>query len=714
MKLFYNYLINFGVKPPHTNHYNKKVKLLNFVCVLWYHAFIFTSILTVLVRDNYEVLLTINILGLLFILSTHILNKKGKFVIAVFAMLLFTVFYFLLISSYVTTERFTEFFLILVPSCGLVFFEKKKYHWILFLISLIAFHIPFLYFDYYKSETIMFISTLMIFLFLLNFLIVSYFKELNSKNEILLEQERDRVLKDKIILEKQEQKLRELNEFKSHFFVNLSHEIRTPLTLIRGYTSQIETQDLNEGNKDRLSIITQQTNQMQSIIDSIMDLSKMDTNQFSIAIKPVNLTNFLIKIYTSFKPLFDKKNILFVFKDSQENLDINIDEDLFIKAINNLLSNALKFTSNNGSVKLQTKLVNDIFIITVEDNGIGIPENQINHVFKRFYQVKNDITQSQGSGIGLAFTKKILDLHGFSIQLTSEPDYRTTFSIHIPKIAMSTSSIKKSDFASKVIVTKELKLDKELNSNTKKTTKKKRILVVDDHEQMRTYIKTVLTPDYAIVEAEHGKHALDLIQKQSFDMIITDYMMPIMNGETLVKELQTKQIKTPVIVLTARTDNQGKLNMLRLGIDRYLNKPFLEEELLLSIKTSLSIKHNADDFKTQLTKHEIKAIDTYTEKFNIKLNTYIFENIKSPKFGIDSIAEHFKISKSTLNRKVKSLLGQTPKEVIMEARLQKARLLLDENPYETQKNIAEAVGITNSNYFFNKMEERFGKKRFSM
>ena len=148
---------------------------------------------------------------------------------------------------------------------------------------------------------------------------------------------------------------------------------------------------------------------------------------------------------------------------------------------------------------------------------------------------------------------------------------------------MSTSSIKKSDFTYKAALTKDIKLEKDLTSKTAPTTKKKHVLVVDDHEQMRAYIKTVLTPDYAIVEAEHGKHALELIKKKSFDMIITDYMMPIMNGEELVKELQVKQIKTPVIVLTTRTDNQGKLNMLRLGIDRYLNKPFLEEELLLSI-----------------------------------------------------------------------------------------------------------------------------------
>ena len=184
--------------------------------------------------------------------------------------------------------------------------------------------------------------------------------------------------------------------------------------------------------------------------------------------------------------------------------------------------------------------------------------------------------------------------------------------------------------------------------------------------------------------------------------------MPVMDGETLVKQLKQQQDKTPILVLTARTDQQGKLSMLRLGIDGYLHKPFLEEELLINVKNSIALYKNIVEFDKDNSSETLKNINKYADKFNIKITSYINENLNSPLLTVDTISEYMKVSRSTLNRKVKSILGQTVNQLIQEARLEKARNLRAEDPFASKKQIAEAVGITNTTYLFEKLKERYG------
>ena len=184
-------------------------------------------------------------------------------------------------------------------------------------------------------------------------------------------------------------------------------------------------------------------------------------------------------------------------------------------------------------------------------------------------------------------------------------------------------------------------------------------------------------------------------------------MMPVLDGKGLVMAIKKRNLKTPIIVLTARTDSDAKLKMLRLGIDAYLNKPFMKEELLMHLKKASQAYDVINKFDSELKVEEKESLNKFAQKFNEDLNDYIFENMHSSIFGIETIAEHFDISKSTLVRKTKSLLGQVPKDIILEARFQKARLILEENPTESKKNISKAIGIKNTFYFFKKMEERF-------
>ena len=224
---------------------------------------------------------------------------------------------------------------------------------------------------------------------------------------------------------------------------------------------------------------------------------------------------------------------------------------------------------------------------------------------------------------------------------------------------------------------------------------------------MRTYLKNVLN-NYSVTLAENGKEALDILKNNNFDLIVTDYIMPIMDGEAFIKQIKKQHDKTPIIVLTARTDNQGKLSMLRLGIDGYLHKPFMEEEFLIHVKNSIALYRNITEFDNNNSEEETSNINAFADKFNIKLTTYINKNINSPLLTVGAISEYMKVSKSTLNRKVKSILGQTVNQLIQEARLEKARQLLIEDPFKSKKEIAKAVGITNTTYLFDKLKERYG------
>jgi signal transduction histidine kinase/DNA-binding NarL/FixJ family response regulator len=723
MKKKFENILNLGTQKNYSNSLNKRIRLLNTFCLVWGHVILLFLSLEILIGSVIEIInkktfsfdfidfkmFLTHLYILISLILILFLNKRFHFKWGRFLFITTVIIANLYASLIISPGSYIEYYFLLISPIAITLYEKRITSYVFLAIGFLCFLTPYYIYVVYPKEYVdklIILETACIFVVL--HLLVNYFKANNLKYEKLLALERDKVLSDKIILEKQEIELRKLNEFKSHFFVNLSHEIRTPLTLIQGYTNQLSFKDSDKENKEKTVIINEQCQQMQDIINSIMDLSKMESGQFQLISTPIDIASFLEKHFINFQSLFAKKNIDFKFNNSTLKTSILVDENLFSKAITNLLSNALKFTPTNGNVSMNTSFTDEGLKIDVIDTGIGIHKEEKEAVFNRFYQVKNDITKSQGSGIGLAFTKSIVDAHHFTINVESSFGKGCCFTIFIPKTYTDSTVYKP--------VTKTL--DTFSNNKVNETTiknqlkiavkdKKQKVLVVDDHEQMRVYLKKVLH-NYDVTEAENGKEALDTIQNNSFDLILTDYMMPVMDGESLVNQLKKQQNKTPIIVLTARTDQQGKLSMLRLGIDGYLHKPFMEEELLINIKNSISLYKNVKEFDKGTSPEVLKNLNEYADNFNIKITSYINKNINSPLLSVDSISEYMKVSRSTLSRKVKSILGQTVNQLIQEARLEKARNLKMEDPFASKKQIAEAVGITNSTYLFDKLKERYG------
>jgi len=681
-------ILKLGINPKMELTKQKEITLLNMMCLLILISFILISLIGFLF--DFRLTRPLNLIGYLIsvflVFGVYFLQYLQKYTLAKTLFVLSNFISCTIFHLYITPDIEVEFYYIITPLLSIIIFNSK---W----ISLLNLSVGIiLFFEFYNfNSEIEYDRLHFICFFFTLFTIVYFLKNINQQNEAKLKN--------------QQFELRELNKFKSHFFVNLSHEIRTPLTLIQGYTNQIDLKASEEVNTAKLDIVKAQCKQMQDIIDSIMDLSKIESSELQLTPTYINLQTFLEKHFTDFQGVFTKKNIDFQLNNEVENTSILIDQDLFSKAVNNLLSNALKFTDTGGVVSVNANFINKLLILEIKDNGIGIPEDEIEFVYKRFYQVKNDITDSQGSGVGLAFTKSIVDAHHFSIKLNSIYGVGTSFSILIPSEytkSYNDSSGEQEPSLPHIAETTDTVLSEKPNLKNRK-----KILLLEDHEPMRLYLKEVLKK-YTITQAENGKEALEILKHTSFDLIITDYMMPIMDGEEFVNQLKKKQDKTPIIVLTARTDAHGKLSMLRLGIDGYLHKPFMEEELLINVSNSLKLYENVKEFDENNSASEVKALNTHVDKFNTKITSYIDKNITSHLLTVDTIADYMNVSRSTLNRKSKSLLGQTVNQLIVEVRLAKARNLRLENPLATKKEIAQAVGVSNTTYLFNNLKERYG------
>ena len=690
MKKIFNHILNIGISSATPKNDKKPIRLLNTYSLIWFFFQCFYVILDI-ATGIFDEKLAIAHFGTISFICFVVLLNYFKYYLSARLLWVLTIFLnFNLFTLWVNPGSYIEYYFVLVSPISLSLLRNKYVNFGIFLLSIFCFFIP--YFVYPQYDISILSKTLpaaILGIFLANYFLIRYFKKENYRSELLLEKERDIAVNDKALLQKQEEELRDLNEFKSHFFVNISHEIKTPLTLILAYLKQLKNDDEFD---QKVNIIKKQANQIQDLIDSILDLSKLDNDSLNLHQEWVSLNSFFQNASKAFYHLYHEKQIDFTIDVPSQAYAILIDKQLFEKVINNLLSNAYKFTHKGDKVNIQITSSLDGIAIHVIDSGIGIPKEEIDLIFNRFYQVKNKITQSQGSGIGLDFSKRIIDAHGFQIKAESNEGAGSTFKIMIP-----------TQLSKKIEHTEDQKnIEEPVFKETSTPVRQENtpsILLVEDHSQMREYIHSLL-PNYQLYLAENGELALDILKDHSIDLVITDYMMPVMNGLELVKHIKAKSYKVPIIVLTARSDIESKVEMFRYGVDNYFRKPFLEEEFLQCVHKSIHYFQMIQQFEGEEEAQELKKLNAYGERFLEKLTVFLKKNLSSNVLSAESTAKHMKVSKSTLNRKLKVLCGQSFQQFLHEVRAEEAKKLMLENPELSQKEIVSKIGLSNPSRFF--------------
>lgn len=545
-------------------------------------------------------------------------------------------------------------------------------------------------------------------------------------------------LKNQLTIEKVETtSLRKLDKIKTRFFTNISHEFRTPLTLILGQIENVQSANLDVSLKQKLHVAHKNAQRILRLINQLLDLSKIDAGEYELKAKPYNIVAFLKNIFFSFESLAQKKNIELKLICPTDNILVNMEVDKLEKVFFNVISNAFKFSNTGGRIIIEISTVQDlnnnnqcteeenqIVTISVKDSGVGIKENILPLIFDRFYQVDSSKTRNySGTGIGLAIAKELVELHKGTITVNSEEGVGTEFLITLPLSEKQDQEISQQIIQSNkelVNFTEEI-IDKDsliglsnVHNNPENITKinSQIILLVEDNFDVRSYVKDELIGEYQIIEAEDGLVGMNKAETNIPDLIITDVMMPKLDGYQFCKEIR-KNEKTshiPIIMLTAKASFDDKIEGLETGIDAYLTKPFNAKELHVRISKLL---HQRELLRkkygniTQLKPSEI-IVESIDEIFIKKILDVIDLNIEEEFFGVENLASKVNMSVSQLNRKLGALLNQSAGKLIRSMRLQRAADLLRQNS-GTIAEICYQVGFSDQANFTRAFKKQFGE-----
>lgn len=519
-------------------------------------------------------------------------------------------------------------------------------------------------------------------------------------------------------IEAQASKLKELDQAKTRFFANISHDLRSPLTLILGSLDKITERDyeiLDKESKELLDLGIKNGKRLLYLADEIMDLTRLEEGKISLDLQYVKIVPYLRLLTKMFSSAADIKSVELKFSThAEDETTLQIDPHQFEKIIYNLLSNAIKFTPANGVVDVQLNTDKTHLEIAISDSGPGIPSESINLIFDRYYQSSEAQTSQAGVGIGLALVKELVELHGGTIKVASG-EGGSVFSIRFP--------FKKSDWISKAIIPErsldvvtrnslwmDLQEEKErLQVPGIKNAKAdaKAVLIVEDHRELRTYLQSILNSDFRVFLAANGANALELLQAEKIDLIITDLMMPYMDGFELVDHLKKdKELKKiPLLVVSARTDKKEKLDLISKGAEDVISKPFDKEELLLKIQNIMSRDW---DSNRALSKLYGETAEEFEKNIMSRLENLIIKRIDDPHLSVLDLADEMAASERKVYRMIKKISGLTPYELIKEVRWQYLENYLNNNKVRTATEAAQLIGMRNVSSFSSQFEKRFG------
>ncbi len=515
------------------------------------------------------------------------------------------------------------------------------------------------------------------------------------------------------LIEKEKATLEELDNTKTRFFANISHEFKTPLTLILGPASDLLKKTKDTHSNQMLSVIQQNARRLLSLINEIMDLSKLDAGKMPMTIQKKDLVAFSRKLVHQFESYSESKNIKLNFRSNEQELILGIDLDKMEKVLTNLLSNALKFTPNGGLVNLTIEKEKKRAVLTVSDTGIGIPEDHIPHLFDRFYQAnqKDYTTDQPSTGIGLALTKELIELHQGTIIVKSTMGKGSKFIVQLPMDLKESESLESSEAIIKQVESKEESLIL-TNGVTNTVGDLPEILIIEDNPELRSYIRSCLSSFYQVLEAENGKAGHDLAIEKIPNLIITDVMMPKMDGFSVSRELKQneKTSHIPIIILTGKSSQQSRLEGLETHADVYLSKPFDTDELLLQVRNLLSNRKRMQEFYSERILLETSELEVSSQEevFLKKAISVVEDQIGNEDFNIEDFSRALAMDRTQLFRKLKALTDQSPSIFIRNLRLKRARQMLEGNA-GTVSEIAFAVGFKSNSYFIKCFKELFGE-----
>ncbi len=530
---------------------------------------------------------------------------------------------------------------------------------------------------------------------------------------------------------------KEISDSKLQFFTDISHELRTPLTLISAPLENVlEHGSVNEEDRQQLEVVRTNANRMLRMMNQILDFRKIQSKKMRLRVQKTNLGAFISSCSSNFLRVAENRHIFFSIEDHTNGAAFWIDKDKMDMVMFNLLSNAFKFTKEGKRVSVDISVQNDYGVITVSDEGCGMEKNKLPIIFERYVTLQDySLTKQSGTGIGLSLVKEIVDMHKATIEVESEVGKGSKFIVTIrpgcehfgEKVEMVESDIE--------ALTPEETASVDGCSQKEELT----ILIVEDNDQMRDFLKNVLSKQFKVIEAENGKIGLECAVQQLPNFILTDVMMPVMDGIEMTRKLRSDKSTShiPIILLTAKTDMQSKIECMKIGANDYITKPFSMDYLEVRIKNILDERRRWQDryrsellgmmdedgekqptvlstqSQTQEDKEEVENVATapVLEKSDDKLMRRFMDVIEANMGNVDFSAEDveamLKISRWHLMSKVKSLVGMTPTEFIRETRLAHAAKLIDEGKL-SMTQITYMIGMSDSRYFSRCFKQKYG------
>ncbi|MBI1227825.1 MAG: response regulator [Bacteroidetes bacterium] len=526
-------------------------------------------------------------------------------------------------------------------------------------------------------------------------------------------------LKHRMALEHQEaERLKELDTFKTRLYTNITHEFRTPLTVILGMTEQLELENAtkkNDKSKKKLSLIHRNGRSLLNLVNQILDLSKVQNKELKVDYRQGDIVQYTRYITESFHSLANSRNIMLRVVSKPSEILMDYDPEKMLKIVSNLLSNALKYTPSGGKVTLELSQKDAVLQLIIRDTGQGIADNELPHIFDRFYQAKNSNGNIGGTGIGLALTQELVKLLGGSIGVESEVGSGTIFTIQLPITNSAVLSSEDEQFAIADTPTQSPSTPIVKQPATIEDSQLPYLLIIEDNPDVVEYLTACLEGNYQLDFAYNGRAGIEKALESVPDIIISDVMMPEKDGfevcETLKNDERTSHI--PIVLLTAKADMDSRIAGLRRGADAYLGKPFHQEELavvlakLVELRSKLQERYSSWNTKAPAGNSKVASAPTLEDVFLEKAKDIVSSNLSKAEFSTQDLCREMGMSYPVLHRKLAALTSRSPAIFIRSVRLQAAKemLLTTDAPIS---EIAYDCGFNDPKFFSRSFSQEFG------